>query len=150
MGEPLSIAAGTAGIVSLGLQVCGGLITYCKAWRHHDKNIAEALERLTDLDLTFKALDEIIVVVETLDDDTTDSLRVARDKIYSCTANMNKLHSILVECESISQPAGVFDKIHNVRLRSTAFFNKDRFQGLRNSITDTQHKLGTAMEILRL
>ena len=150
MGEPLSIAAGTAGIVSLGLQVCGGLIKYCRAWRHHDNDIAEALERITNLDLAFKALNEIISVVEIPDNEPTDIFRVARDKIQSCITNLNKLHSILIECESINEPAGVFDKVHNARLRSTAFFNKDRFQGLRGSITDTQIKLESAMEILKL
>lgn len=150
MTDPLSIAAGTAGIVTLGLQVCGGLITYCKAWKSHDKSVEEALERLTSLLLTIESLDQILSVVGTNDDNTADSFRVARDKIYSCTANLNTLRSILIELESISAPAGILDKIHNVRLRSTALFNKEKFKGFQSSVEDTQLKLSSAIQIFSL
>lgn len=150
MGDPLSIAAGAAGIVSLGLQVCGGLINYCQAWRSHDKGVEEALEKLTSLDLTLESLDKTLSAVETHDDNITDNFRVARDKIYSCTADLNALHSILIEIESIGQPAGMLDKIHNVRLRSTALSNKEKFRGLQNSIVNIQRKLESAIQILKL
>ena len=45
MGDPISVATGTAGLVSLGLQVSSGLITYCKAWKSYDRNIDTTLER---------------------------------------------------------------------------------------------------------
>ena len=147
--DPVSIAAGTAGIVSLGLQICGGLVNYCKAWKSHDRDVEKALARLTNLHLTLESLNKILLAYEIDEDDTAD-IRTARDKIYSCTANLNTLHSILVELESIGQPAGVLDKIHNVRLRSIAFFNKDKFRRLQESVQDTQLKLDSAMQILHL
>ena len=148
--DPLSIAAGTAGIVSLGLQICGGLVTYCKAWRSHDRDVERALERLTGLSSTLEALSKTLSTCEIGEVDTADNFRVARDKIYSCTANLRTLRSILVELESIGQPAGMLDKIHNVRLRSIAVFNKEKFRRLQDSVQDTQLKLDNAMQILQL
>ncbi|KAL8787489.1 MAG: hypothetical protein Q9195_007736 [Heterodermia aff. obscurata] len=148
--DPVSIAAGTAGIVSLGLQICGGLVTYCKAWRSHDGDVEKALERLTSLSLTLESLEKILSAYGIDENDTADSFRVARDKIYSCTANLNTLHSVLVELESIGEPAGVLDKIHNIRLRSIALFNKEKFRRLQDSIKETQLKLDSAMQILQL
>ena len=148
--DPISIPAGTAGIVSLGLQICSGLVTYCKAWKSHDRDVEKALERLTNLRLTLESLDKILLACDIDDDDTADNFRTARDKIYSCTANLNTLNSILIELESIGQPAGVLDKIHNVRLRSIALFNKEKFRRLQDSVQDTQLKLDSAMQILQL
>ena len=148
--DPLSIAAGTAGIVSLCLQTCDGLVTYCRAWRHHNRDVEKALERLTSLGLTLESLDKTLLLCEIDKDDSADDFREARDKIYSCTTNLNTLRSILVELESIGQPAGVLDKIHNARLRSIAIFNKDKFRRLQDSVEDTQRKLDNAMQILQM
>ena len=118
MGDPLSIASGTAGLVSLGIQVCDGLIKYCRAWKSHDKEIEEALERLTELQLTLKTLSSILSIVESLDDSTAETLHGARQKILSCTVALNRLYKALIELEPISQAEGILDKVHNVRLRS--------------------------------
>ena len=150
MGDPLSVTAGTAGIISLGLQVCGGLINYCRAWKSHDKDIEEALEKLTDLELTLRSLSDILSVVESLDDSTADTLGRARHKIQSCAAALNKLHGALIEYESIAQPSGVLDKLHNVRIRSMSFLNKEKLKGLRASVSEIHNNLGSAIQILNL
>ena len=148
--DPVSITAGTAGIVSLGLQICSGLVIYCKAWRSHDREVERALERLTSLSLTLESLNRILSACEIDEDDSADNFRIARHKIYSCTTNLNTLRSMLVELESIGQPAGVLDKIHNVRLRSIALFHREKFRRLQDSVQDTQLKLDSAMQILQL
>ena len=148
--DPVSIAASTASFVSLGLQVCSGLIDYFKAWKSRDGDIEEALKKLTSLSLTLVSLKKILSVVETQVDNASDNFQEVRDKIFSCSADFNTLHSLLIELESISQPAGVFDKIHNVRLRSTAFFNKGTFKRLQSSIKDTKFNLDSAIQMLQL
>ena len=150
MADPLSTAAGTVGIVSFGIQVSGGLIKYCRAWRSHDKTVNRALESLTTMNATLRSLDNILSSVETRDDDVTDGFQEARDKIYSCVTDLNTLRSTLIELESISEPAGLLDRIHNVRLRSTALFNNEKFRGIRASIEHTQVKLESAIQILQL
>ena len=37
--DPLSVAAGVAGFVSLGITVCDGLMAYCRDYRSRDKDI---------------------------------------------------------------------------------------------------------------
>ena len=145
MLDPFSIAAGTAGVVSFGLQVCGGLITFCRAWRSYDRDIGEALEKLIELELTLQNMAVILSVMESLDDTSTDNLQIARNKIYSCRADLTKLHSTLIKCESINQPASLLDKAHNARLRSMCFFNKDKLKGLRRSVAEIHTKFGSAI-----
>ena len=148
MGDPFTVAASTASFVSLGIQVCGGLINYCRAWKSHDKEIEEALEKLNELELTLKTLSANLSLLESLDDST--SLQDACQKIRSCTAALNKLHGTLIETQSISQPAGILDKLHNIRLRSTFLFNREKLKCLRNSIAESQSNLGNAIQFLSL
>ena len=148
MGDPLSVAASTASIIGFGIQVCGGLITYCRAWKSHDKEIEEALEKITELEFRLKNLSDVLGTVEGLEDCT--SLDAARQKIQSCATALNKLHGILIEAESISQPAGILDKVHSIRLRSTSLFSKEKLRSLRASVAESQNNLGIAIQILIL
>ncbi len=150
MVDPFSIAGSTAGIVSLGLQVCGGLITYYGAWKSHDKDVEEVFDKLTDLESTLKTLAGILSIVESLDDNRADPLQAARQKIHSCIDNLEKLQLALIKFESICQPTGVLDKIHNVRLRGMSFFTREELKGLRRSATETQINLSGANQILSL
>ena len=150
MADPFTSAASAAGIVTLGLQVCGGLITYCRAWKSYDRNVVDAIEKLTELDCTLKTLDSTIRIVEDIDHSNTENLQLARQKIYSSTVSLNRIHSSLIEIESIAKPAGLLDKVHNVRLRSMSFFTKEKFKTLQNSITETQRNLGSANQFLQL
>ncbi|KAI9703670.1 MAG: hypothetical protein M1836_007440 [Candelina mexicana] len=148
MVDPFSVAGSAAGIISLGLQVCGGLITYCRAWRSHHKDIEGTVEKLTELQFTLKHVADILSVVEDVNDNAPNNLRIAQNKIRSCTKSLNKLHSILMQSETISQPAGVLDKAHNIRLRSRSFFDQEKFRGLRTSVAEININLGFATQFL--
>ena len=150
MGDPFSAAAGTAGFVSLGIEVCKGLISYYRAWKAHDREIETALERLTDLERTLQNLSAILSIVETLDDTTSEDLQEAHRWIISCTAALNKLHGTLVKSASINQPAGILDKVHNIRVRTTHFFNIGLLKSLRSDVAETQNNLDRAIQILML
>ena len=148
MGDPFSVAASTASFISLGIQVCGGLIKYYRAWKYYDKEIGEALEKLAELEFTLNHLSDILATAESLDNSTL--LHAARQKIRSCTAALNELHGALIEVESISQPAGILDRVQNTRLRVVSLFNKEKLRSLRASVAESQSNLGNAVQILVL
>lgn len=60
MTDPLSITASLAGLVSLGLTVCSGLLDYYSAWKDQHSDISAMCESLENLDRTFGLLDEKI------------------------------------------------------------------------------------------
>ena len=150
MGDPFSAAAGTAGFVSLDIEVCKGLISYCRAWKAHDREIEIALRRLTDLERTLQNLAAILSIVETLDDTNSEDLHEARRWIISCSAALNKLHGTLVKSESINQPTGILDRVHNIRVRTTHFFNARTLKDLRGDVVEIQNNLERAIRILNL
>jgi Fungal N-terminal domain of STAND proteins len=49
MGDPLSIAASVAGLVSLGIQACQGLTSYYQAYTDRPENVAKTIRSLESL-----------------------------------------------------------------------------------------------------
>ena len=43
--DPLSIAAGGAGFIALGITACDGIIKYCRAYRSQDNDMSELKEQ---------------------------------------------------------------------------------------------------------
>lgn len=60
MGDPLSIAVGVGGLVSLGLQATEYLIKYYNDYRHRDADLARTTDLLEALLQSLRILDEII------------------------------------------------------------------------------------------
>ena len=54
-------AAGTAaGIASLGIQVCQGLLSYYEAWRSYHQDICDACDKASELEKTFALLNDTL------------------------------------------------------------------------------------------
>src|SRR2546423_2538692 len=60
MGDPLSAAAGVAGLVSLGLQTIEYLVKYYTSYRARDLNLARTADRLSDLLQSLHTVDDIV------------------------------------------------------------------------------------------
>ena len=91
MSDPLSIAASAAGLVSLGLTVCSGLLEYYSAWKDQHSDISTMCESLEALSKTFEVLDEK-VRHPLLDRKSVDRVT---ESIISCAAGVQGLRSKL-------------------------------------------------------
>ena len=91
MGDPLSITASAAGLVSLGLSVCSGLLDYYNAWKDQPTDVSRLCESLVALNKTFELLDERVrhpLLNRKVVDQVTES-------ICSCAAEIQGLRSKL-------------------------------------------------------
>ena len=91
MSDPLSIAASAAGLVSLGLTVCSGLLDYYKAWTDQDSDVSIMCESLDALSRTFELLDDK-VRHPLLDRKSVDRVT---ESIIACAAGIQGLRSKL-------------------------------------------------------
>ena len=58
MAEPLSVASGVAGIVSLGITLCKSIYNYLEDFKSRGADIASASERTKALELTIASLQQ--------------------------------------------------------------------------------------------
>jgi len=54
----LDVAGGAVGIISLGIQVCQGLLSYYHDWKSYGGNIDGTYKTIAGLEKTFKLINE--------------------------------------------------------------------------------------------
>jgi hypothetical protein len=57
MSDPLSIAAGIAGFLSLGIQVTQTLVDFYSVYKSQDTDIAKITQNMENLQSTFRSLE---------------------------------------------------------------------------------------------
>ncbi|KKA18219.1 hypothetical protein T310_7829 [Rasamsonia emersonii CBS 393.64] len=95
MTDPFSLASGAVGIISFGLTVCQGIVTYCSSWKDRDKetsNVAKKAEGLRD---TLEALRDLIEGGALQNDPVLSDVK---DKILACEGGMHELKKKLETC----------------------------------------------------
>lgn len=140
MGDPLSIAASAAGLVTFGLSVCSGLLDYYNAWKDQPSDVSRMCESLGALNKTLELVDERIrhpLLNRKSVDRVTES-------IISCAAGIQMLGSKL-------------DKIHNAKPGMSAHlqraqypFQRKTLEKLLRTISDLRSNLGLATSTLQL
>lgn len=64
MADPLSIASSAIGIISLGIQVCEGIVSYLRSVKGRKQEITEALKEIQSLLTIFSSLNDILPEIE--------------------------------------------------------------------------------------
>ncbi|KAK4861551.1 hypothetical protein LT330_003586 [Penicillium expansum] len=67
MSDPLSIAGTAVGIISLGLQVCGEIVSFCQAWQSFNEDIQNIGQKADGLRMPLRVLRELIEDFRTTD-----------------------------------------------------------------------------------
>ena len=111
MGDPLSIAASAAGIVSLGLQVCSGLLDYYQTWKNQSSDVSQMCQSLTALTKTFELLDG--KVRNPLLD--SESVNLVTESIVSCAAGVQRLQSKLDKIRKVKPGISFSESLIHIR-----------------------------------
>lgn len=60
MSDPVSVAGSAVGVISLGIQVCQQIVSYCQSWRGYDQDIQKVASKADGLRTPLKKLREMI------------------------------------------------------------------------------------------
>lgn len=126
MGEPFAVAASAIGVVSLGLQVCHGLMSYCESYRSQNSDNAQAYDKIDGLRSTLALLQSSL---PQLDPSIAVTAENVKKRILSCSQGVQKLREILVECSQHVVPETYNEKIQKCALKALYPF-KDALKSL--------------------
>ena len=85
-------AAGSAvGVISLGLQVCSGLVKYFHAYKDYGKDAVTIIRRIESLSNLLEYLDSVL---RHSSFDDSHGARLVDDQILSCSEEINELERI--------------------------------------------------------
>ncbi|KAL4922022.1 hypothetical protein BDW62DRAFT_197258 [Aspergillus aurantiobrunneus] len=79
MADPFFVRAGVVGVVSLGLTLCQGLITYYGPWNGYDNEIADFSTKVEGLMSTSKVLEGFVSEDQELDLPSDQYRKLKRD-----------------------------------------------------------------------
>lgn len=140
--DPLSIVAGGAGFVSLGLTVTKGLTTFCRDFRSQDDDIANLANNSEKLQECVIMTKKRLEIGSETDGDVKSSLQ---DCIKACDACIHNVQDIF-KTESLG-PKGQGKSL----VRRLSFpFRKERLEALRSQIVELRSALSTQLILLSL
>jgi hypothetical protein len=150
MGDPFSVATSAVGVVSLGLTVCQGLITYwsqAKSFKRETNDVADKVSGLKDL---LEALHDVLSDTTTFDASSiSGKAKIAVRLVEQCDQGVQRLEKML---EKVRRSEGLLysksEKAKQHLDRALYPFRRDELTSFVNTIDGLRANLHMALELL--
>ncbi|KAG4435049.1 hypothetical protein IFR05_009473 [Cadophora sp. M221] len=149
MADPLSTAGTAVGIVSLGLQISQGLITYYSHFKAYDAEIAYLVRKSESLQGLLQALEAPLRKAEDGNGIGGVSVQV-RNAILACEAGLTRLLGAVQTYGNLVIPATKDDKLRALKKRALYPFKRSSLQDLSFTLEELVGNLQLALQILTL
>ena len=149
MGDPLSITASAAGIISLGITVCQGLIDYCQAFAGQYRDVRILVQDLQGLERSLTLLRDSLT-------HRPDLLDLVQPYIATLRARVDDLQPILGRYgESVTRDNGsrhhsFKEKVGTTTKRTLYPFKKGMISELRDTVRQAQDNLSLALQVVQV
>lgn len=93
--EPLGLSSGAAGLISLGISVCQGLLHYYRSWKDAEDQVAHMYKSIEALTETFRLLESALgpkVFTPAGVQKVEKSIRSAENGLQSLRKKLDKIH----------------------------------------------------------
>ncbi|KAI1109430.1 ankyrin repeat-containing domain protein [Nemania sp. NC0429] len=132
------------GIVSLGIQVCQGLLKYYDSWDGYEDDVRQAYQRIAELGKTFGFLEGILQSIPPGDLPTraSECLIACKDGLERLDKKLKKLHK--------ENPIGIAQKTHSGIIRAVYPFRASTLEKLKEIVRDLTSHLKLSIQILLL
>lgn len=147
MADPLSIASGVAGLISLGLTLCNGLQTYFSAIKDRDKDIEIATRDLNLLRFNIK-------IIESSASKVGNSYSLAGDGVNmglkNCESQLKTLEILIQELTSAEGLLGAQQKWRKQKMLIRYPFDQKKLAQLQDQLSKANHTLSTFIQTFNL
>lgn len=144
MAEALGIASGVAGIVSLGIEVCQGLLEYYNSWKDAESEVMTTYNSMQDLTKI------LLIVKSTLNNQGLTSKIIVKthDSIALCEGGIANLSKKLQKIQVISLRDTVGERLLSQARRALYPFKKSTLIKLQEIVGDLQDRLHLTLTTL--
>ena len=148
MADPLSIVAGVAGLISLGIQVAQSLVDFYTLYKHQDSELVGTIEKLDILVIILKSLKKSLSDRKFQVDEIS-----LIEKIETSIENCKDLiHDLQGECQKFSKAtsSGIKGIVKAAGRRAIYPFRQSTLQKLDEDISELRGNLSIALDVLQL
>lgn len=148
MTDPLSVATGIAGLISLGIQVTGSLVEFYTSYKGQDAEVARTTKNLESLLGAFKSLSSTLQS-RTFRPDEQELVKSIESSVYECDEYIQELKE---ECEKFDKAtvSGIKGTIKVGGRRVTYPFRRCTLQKLNEDIGEIRDSISLALDVLQL
>jgi ankyrin repeat domain-containing protein 50 len=148
MGDPLSIAAGVAGLVSLGIQTVQGLVDFYSSYKSQNTTIARTTDKLEALLGTLQTINQTLANRQFRADEKDVIVKI-ENSIQSCEDLISELQE---EYEKLgnSSASGIRAAIRGAGRKLTYPFRESTLKKLDEDIGDIRENLSLSLDVLQL
>ena len=147
MADPFSITGTTVGIISLGIQVCRGLVQYYSRFRTYHEDIDVVIQRLEGIRGILVALDLIKEKVGLDNDEPSAQLRLA---LQAYRNSVQKLECMVRKGGEIKVPKTLEDRLRLAGKRILWPFKRGTLSDMQKTLDRLQKDLHLAFQILHM
>lgn len=148
MTDPFSVAAGAAGLISLGVKVTESLVEFYTTYKNQDSDVARLANKLEDLLHIFRILHDTLQSRKFRPNDQSLVEKV-ESFIHRCQDLIQELRD---ECNKLEKASknSIKDMIKITGRRAAYPFRKSTLQKLDEDIDDIRDNLSLALDMLQL
>ncbi|KAK5679281.1 hypothetical protein LTS10_008096 [Elasticomyces elasticus] len=141
------IAGSAVGVVSLGIQVCQGLLQYYGDWKGYHKDIEASHKAVQGLTETFVLLAQVLSGNVAVND---DQRRNVENCVAGCEDSVGRLKDRLAELRKHDNPTAFREKVKASGSRLLYPFKKESLDVLRNLVQEILQRLMLAIDVLNI
>lgn len=143
MADPFSVTGSAVGVVSLGIQVCRGLVWYIDNVREGKDKAVQISGRMEQLAGLLELMESVISKL-----DPSTSTAAMQAGIFACADALKKIkNKLLVDNKSGST---FFQRLQNFKQRLSFPFKEGDILYLKDLVESIQQNLNTALLILNM
>jgi len=148
MTDPFSISAGVVGVVSLGLAVSQGFLSFYTPWKTYDEEIQHFTGKLDGLQNILNVVEGFILNDDEFNLASDQYEKLVLANIASCQQACRRLEEMLDKCKSADCSLFV-RKSDWLRLRRAAYpFKKETLLTLSQTVSGLQDNLNLALQLM--
>ncbi|KAI6756083.1 hypothetical protein HG530_011819 [Fusarium avenaceum] len=147
MADPLSIASGVAGLISLGLTLCNGLQTYFSAIKDRDKDIEIATRDLNLLRFNIKIIESSASKVGNYYGLAGGGVNMG---VKNCESQLKTLEILIRELTSDEGVLGAQQKWRKQKMLIRYPFDQKKLAQLQDQLSKANHTLNTFIQTFNL
>lgn len=141
----LGVAGSAVGVISLGIQVCQGLIQYYGSWKDASKNVSQTCKAV-------RSLEEILEVLNVTIKEkgvATQAETTIQNSINACTDSIEELRAELCNVQEV-KGSSVWSKVHGQGRRLLYPFRESTLVKLKEIVAEIRENLSLAVDVLHL
>ena len=134
-------------VVSLGIQVCQGLLSYYDDCKSFDSTVDSLCQKIANLQATFEICEELLNASGTIISKAQVNVIKNMD---ACNNDVRSLNKALSLCRKHPKPQQYWERIHGYGQQILFPFRKPHIQSLHSTVQTLQENVHLALQTLQM